>query len=336
MNPFHFIAKEKWDSALASLSTDFTVYAPVSCNGNQDYSLIRERDIGQIVYNTPKPSTPLKSFFLPVKENVVKESPEAPRRMILGIPSCDLAALDILDSIYLEEPYIDPYYRQKRENTVLVGVDCYSILEHCHCTVYGIKPFPSKNHDLAVCHHDDKVFISMNSGKGERLIDDMELRGDLQECGEDDQQEITHRRTRVTERLKEQNKHIPDASMTSSFIRNSERDIWQKYSASCVACGACAAICPTCTCFLLVDRPGFEKVRQMDACQYPAFERVAAGEDPLGQLYVRFRNRYLCKYVWKPDRMDAPACTGCGRCIEACIGGINKNELFLDLYQVIV
>jgi ferredoxin len=27
------------------------------------------------------------------------------------------------------------------------------------------------------------------------------------------------------------------------------------------------------------------------------------------------------------------ACTGCGRCIEACIGKINKNELFMELTQ---
>jgi ferredoxin len=55
------------------------------------------------------------------------------------------------------------------------------------------------------------------------------------------------------------------------------------YSADCVSCGACAAICPTCTCFLLIDRPDFEKIRQLDACQYPGFERVAAGEDPSGR-----------------------------------------------------
>ena len=38
----------------------------------------------------------------------------------------------------------------------------------------------------------------------------------------------------------------------------------------------------------------------MDGCQYPGFERVAGGEDALFELHNRFKNRYLCKYVWKP------------------------------------
>ncbi|MFW6095455.1 MAG: 4Fe-4S dicluster domain-containing protein [Bacteroidota bacterium] len=82
---------------------------------------------------------------------------------------------------------------------------------------------------------------------------------------------------------------------------------------------------------MLLERRNFEKVKHLDACQYPGFEKVAAGEDPLAPLHKRFYNRYMCKYVWKPDGFESTACTGCGRCIEACIGNINKNELFLEL-----
>jgi len=78
---------------------------------------------------------------------------------------------------------------------------------------------------------------------------------------------------------------------------------------------------------LFADRSsGFEKVRQLDSCQFPGFERIAAGEDPLRKKPARFRNRYLCKYVWKHERFNAQACTGCGRCIECCLGNINKNR----------
>ena len=81
----------------------------------------------------------------------------------------------------------------------------------------------------------------------------------------------------------------------------------------------------------MIDRPGFEKVRQLDSCQYPGFERVAGGEDALAHLSDRFQNRYMCKYVWKPKKYKLKACTGCGRCIETCIGKINKNELVMEL-----
>ena len=60
---------------------------------------------------------------------------------------------------------------------------------------------------------------------------------------------------------------------------------------------------------------------------------MAAGEDPLKKLTTRFRNRYLCKYVWKSARFEAQACTGCGRCIDGCIGDINKNEMFTEMVE---
>jgi sulfhydrogenase subunit beta (sulfur reductase) len=64
----------------------------------------------------------------------------------MGIPACDLAALDILDEIYLEKDYTDIYYRDRRQNSILIGTDCHSILENCHCTSYDINPVPGKKY----------------------------------------------------------------------------------------------------------------------------------------------------------------------------------------------
>jgi ferredoxin len=69
----------------------------------------------------------------------------------------------------------------------------------------------------------------------------------------------------------------------------------------------------------------------MDACQYPGFERVAGGEDALDELHNRFMHRYMCKFVWKPMKFSGRACTGCGRCIDACIGKISKNKVIMEL-----
>jgi ferredoxin len=135
----------------------------------------------------------------------------------------------------------------------------------------------------------------------------------------------------VLEQLKDKNKDLPDYKDTGKLVADASQEMWSKFASDCVSCGACSAICPTCSCFLLIDRPGFEKIRQLDTCQYPGFERVAGGEDALNALHERFRNRYMCKYVWKPEKYENMACTGCGRCIETCIGHINKNELFVEL-----
>jgi len=335
MNQSYLVSKESWDKVLLALLQDNYIYAPTLTNGNQEYRFICEEDINQIIYNTPKPTTPLKTFFLPVKENVVKTISDTRKRIILGIPSCDLIALGLLDAIYLADP-IDIYYQHKRENAILFGTDCHSILEHCHCTTYGIQPYPEKYHDISLSILGHEVYLTINSEKGENLFRKISVDGIFKEIGEDELLNITNKRNEVEALLKDTNKNLPDYTTTGELIKNSGNEIWEKYATTCVSCGACATICPTCTCFLLVDRPEFEKVRQLDACQYPAFEKVAAGEDPLGRKHVRFRNRYLCKYVWKPEKFETVACTGCGRCIEACIGNINKNELFLELSKVLV
>ena len=335
MNRSYFIAKENWNKVLASLTKDFFVFATTAEQGVQDYRMLTEEAVDEVVYHTARPVTPLKTFFLPVKENVVKPPAEVPQRIILGVPSCDLAALDMLDAVYLEEPYVDPYYRQKRETTLLIGTDCHSRLEHCHCTTYGGRPYPDKNHDLAVSVLREHVFITTHSDKGALFLERISEKDTFRPCGEEEMQELQQLREQMVAELNEVNSSLPDAEMTGGLIKSTGRDIWEKYASSCVSCGACATICPTCTCFLLIDRPGFEKIRQVDACQYPAFERVAAGEDPLANKWIRFRNRYMCKYVWKPAHYDTLACTGCGRCTDACIGAINKNELIVELCQVI-
>jgi len=286
--------------------------------------------IPEIVYNKPKPVTPLKKFFLPVKENVTSGAEPSNPVVILGVPNCDVMALAFLDEIYLDQDYPDPAYRKRRENATIISTDCLSIQEHCHCTSYGVEPTGNEHSDLSLVLIDDHVILSPFSKKGELFIESMGII--VSNTPEKEHLDALKKlRTDVLDQLKKENNKLPDYKETGKLVLHSENGTWEKFASSCVSCGACSAICPTCSCFLLIDKPGFEKVRQLDTCQYPGFERVAGGEDALGALSERFRNRYMCKYVWKPEKYELPACTGCGRCIETCIGHINKNELFVEL-----
>ncbi len=331
MDKIYSISMADWQVLLLQLADSYLFYAPVPFNGSQDYELIDKENAGDIIYNHPKPTTPLKTFFLPVKENVTLDIKERKKTLIMGIPSCDLAAMDILDEIYLNMSYTDIYYRSRKNNSILVGYDCQSILDNCHCTSYGVNPWPDKNADLFLTKLDSKIFLQSGSIKGTTMLSELIKSARFNEAEENDIIRINEKRTRLAQVLTQKNNKLPGYKLSGKLIRDSNRKIWESYASTCVSCGACAAICPTCTCFLLVDRPDFEKIRQLDACQYPGFERVAAGEDPLNILPVRFKNRYQCKYVWKPLKFKSIACTGCGRCIDSCIGKISKNELLQEL-----
>jgi sulfhydrogenase subunit beta (sulfur reductase) len=326
---YYNINKEGWDKSLEKLLLSYQIFASISNEFSQDYELLTSKNIGDITYNKPKPVTPLKNFFLPVKENVTSERKDEKPRIILGTPNCDIEALRILDEIYLDENFDDVFYRQRRENTITIASDCFSLQEHCHCLSYNVKPYPTNNADLAIILNNGIIFLRVISEKGESLLKLIEGATPISDNSSVAFIDSQHKKTET--KLRDSNTGLPDYQKTGSLIKESDEDIWEKYSSNCVSCGACTTICPTCSCFLLIEKPGFHKVKQMDACQYPGFERVAGGEDGLHEISVRFRNRYMCKYLWKPRKFKSPACTGCGRCIEACIGKINKNELFTEL-----
>jgi len=323
------IGKEKWDKAIERLLSSHTIFATVSNDFGQDYELIKSADIARITYNKPKPATSLKSIFLPVKENVSAEKTDIRPWIIIGAPNCDIEGLSILDEIYLDKDFTDTFYKKRRENTLLISSDCFGILDHCHCLSYNIKPYSVNKCDLAIINLNGKIIFRIVTKKGEDFLKTIP---EVTTCDDKNILDTIEKEHQTTEALlTESNKGLPDYEKTGKIVAGAGREIWEKYSLRCVSCGACATICPTCTCFLLIDKPGFEKVKQMDACQYPGFEKVAGGEDALFELPDRFRNRYMCKYVWKPVKFNSLACTGCGRCIEACIGKINKNELFMEL-----
>ena len=89
MNKYYKISKEDWDKTLLNLFSKYDIYAPVEYGENQDYELISEDLISEIIYNRPKPATPLKTFFQPVIENVTSYKAPEKTRIVMGVPACD-------------------------------------------------------------------------------------------------------------------------------------------------------------------------------------------------------------------------------------------------------
>lgn len=319
-----------WNNLIENILNRYDIYAPIEKYDSVEFQKINEDKIENIEYNRNRTVSPLKIFFLPTRENVVKDKKIPKKRLIIGAPNCDIMALNLLDKIYLDEDFEDDIYKQNRKNTLIIAHDCYEPDELCHCLVNNVKPYPENNHDIGISIIDNSVYLNIESSKGKDFVKDIDKTIKINELTSNDKDKIEQKRKTAISTI---TKNFPKSytpKEIKQIILNADDEIWKKYASDCVSCGACSAVCPTCHCFLLIDKKGFEKIRSWDTCQYPGFERVAAGEDPLLQLYERFKNRYLCKYAYKPDMYDAIACTGCGRCIEACIGKIDKNELIME------
>jgi hypothetical protein len=61
------IPKHEWDERLTQLVSSLDLYAPVENDFSCDYVKLDVETIPEITYNKPKPVTPLKNFFLPIK-----------------------------------------------------------------------------------------------------------------------------------------------------------------------------------------------------------------------------------------------------------------------------
>jgi ferredoxin len=58
---------------------------------------------------------------------------------------------------------------------------------------------------------------------------------------------------------------------------------------------------------------------------------VAGGVNPRKKLLERLRNRFIKKFYFFPTLIGTFGCTGCGRCVEACLGNIDIRKVLREL-----
>ena len=98
-------------------------------------------------------------------------------------------------------------------------------------------------------------------------------------------------------------------------------DKWESLSESCLACGTCTFVCPTCQCYDIRDYDtghGVQRFRCWDSCMYSDFTLCAHGNTHNTQMQ-RFRQRFMHKLVYYPANNNGVfGCVGCGRCLRSC------------------
>jgi sulfhydrogenase subunit beta (sulfur reductase) len=111
-----------------------------------------------------------------------------------------------------------------------------------------------------------------------------------------------------------------------------EDPVWREIGARCLCCGSCSMVCPTCSCFNVLDElvpQGVgQRVRLWDSCLFRDYAVVAGGHNFRADRADRVRNRYYHKQEAFVREFGVPSCVGCGRCIENCPTGINVVEVF--------
>jgi sulfhydrogenase subunit beta (sulfur reductase) len=106
-------------------------------------------------------------------------------------------------------------------------------------------------------------------------------------------------------------------------------EVWVDQSIRCIGCGACAFVCPTCSCFDIQDerdRRGGLRLRCWDSCGFGQFTLHASGHNPRSKQSERWRQRVMHKFSYQPQRLSTIGCVGCGRCSRSCPVDMNLAQ----------
>ena len=347
----YFVRNEEF-VRLPDRTREYALFAPQSTASGLPWLAPLEPDatIDPDALLCPRAAQSPKALYMPAAESVgqygTAEGGTAvatrTRPVVLfGVRACELRARAYLDQVLLEGEFADPTYRERRNATTIVSCDCVDCAESCFCTLVGGQPYPTEAFDVNLSSVEGGWLVEVATDRGRDLLAGL----DAPEATAEQLERREEARQLMTTRVNEQNKPFapggpPLADDTHQPpLPQGDDEAWQRFAADCVECAACTNVCPTCYCFYLYDQAlgpeQFERVRTWDSCLLSTYHRMAGGVrmklSPRPRLSSRLANRVLHKFAYAPEQVGRLGCVGCGRCIDACLGGIDLREVVSTL-----
>ncbi len=323
----------------ARISETAELYMPIDNeSGRADYSKWEEGKAWSNALTTVKSP---KDFFFPQLENLMEFKVEGKnievidtRRVssdfvVFGVRACDVKSFDVLDRVFLVDP-VDSYYATRREHGIIISLACTRPSETCFCGTFGIDAANPAG-DIVTWKTETEIFWEARTEKGEAL---MARIADLtSECGTETVDAQKAETAKIMARL-------PLAKLTADKFGGGKTEEffnapeWKSLSESCLGCGTCTFVCPTCQCYDIKDfstGSGVVRFRCWDSCMYSDFTKMAHGNSRNSQL-ERFRQRFMHKLVYYPENNDGMfSCVGCGRCLSRCPISMNIVKVMKTL-----
>jgi sulfhydrogenase subunit beta (sulfur reductase) len=329
------LKKDAFAEWLKKLSS-YDIYLPVEDGGRFDYEIAGKT--GAINNDYTNAVVPPKKLIFPQREVLLKFHssnekspdvkevlPEEKPVVVFGVRPCDAKALTLTDKVFggdLE----DPYYRRRRDNTTVVGLVCNEPPSpNCFCTSVGGSPAGKEGLDVVLTDLGNKYYVETLTKRGEKAVAGG---GKIFAApAAFDKKTAKNIHADAAKKVKRRVERVDET--TEKLKGMFDTPFWDEESLTCVRCGICTYLCPTCHCFDINDEVlstaplAGERVRTWDNCQFPDFTMHSSGHNPRPNRASRLRQRILHKFRYFVENFGDYQCTGCGRCINYCPVGID-------------
>ena len=162
------IKEDKLAGIIGKMSQDMPVFAPVK---EEDNVLFKQLEKGQtpLIRFANSKNAP-KNFFFPHSEQMMKYTrtengmafagaAEAAKESVLfGVRPCDAHSYLLLDMLFDQEKYRDPFYIDKREKTIVITLACaHPPYTTCFCTSVDGSPTAADGADILLTDIGDEL-----------------------------------------------------------------------------------------------------------------------------------------------------------------------------------
>ena len=334
----YVIKKGNLSAYLKRLKDKFELWTPLTEDGItqfQPYNGLDDIDCKR------RTRSSLKSFFLPQRElmfhysmgqdeALLEQTLPEDQTVIFGVKPCDARAMLLNARVLLHDetnPNQDTYFQARLENTILIGYGCDQPGTTCFCHAVGGDPFGRDGLDAIITDLGEQLLMTLNdSASSAKMLFEKDLMDDAtdEDLAAEHQIISAARETLLasTPKLKQ-----TDADIKSLF----DLPVWEESSFRCLNCGICTYICPTCTCFDMMDHFNGtcgNQSRCWDSCMFRLFTQHASGHNPRPGKKERLRQRFMHKLHYFPERHGGDvSCVGCGRCVLYCPVNIDIKEI---------
>lgn len=286
--------------------------------------------------NERLPISSPKGLFFSDRENlfsfdgkIFRETIPSPAPFALfGVQSCDLTAISYQDKFFID----DPYYQARRQQALLIGIDCINPCEHGFC--HSVDAGPGVAADCAdiILHRQSSGnwLLLVSSDKGEQALQGL----NLPTASSNELTEREHQLDHCVQQFGDSQTIAQGIELLLS--QNIEDQFWQQVGIQCLSCSGCTSLCPTCSCYgtqdLADDDGNIVQQRFWDSCLYESFQREASQHNPSAQAGARLKRFWTHKFSPQTTaQFGRLGCVGCGRCEQTCPGVIGAHSIMKRL-----